>query len=349
MFKQFCTLAVLLCCAPVFAQHHNPQAPIGVMGNHTHEKGEWMFSYRFMTMEMEGSRDGNSSVSSGNIVTSEANRFAPPANLRVVPTEMSMDMHMLGAMYGLTDRLTVMLMANYLEKDMDHVTFMGMAGDTELGNFRTDSGGLGDTQLTALYALGDSHHSQWTGLLGVSIPTGDVEQRDTILTPMGTRPEVRLPYPMQLGSGSYDAIVGLSYTAHGGPFDWGAQWKSTLRTERNDEGYSLGDEHMLQGWLSNTINRDISLSARLSYLYRGNIDGIDDEIALPVQTADPDRQGLERIDLALGLNVLLPGSPHQMGVEISTPLSQDLEGPQLETDWVATIGWQYAVGQHSGH
>ena len=26
-------------------------APVSVMGDHTHNKGEWMFSYRFMSMD----------------------------------------------------------------------------------------------------------------------------------------------------------------------------------------------------------------------------------------------------------------------------------------------------------
>ena len=29
-------------------------APIGVMGDHLHKRGEWMLSYRFMRMNMEG-------------------------------------------------------------------------------------------------------------------------------------------------------------------------------------------------------------------------------------------------------------------------------------------------------
>lgn len=33
-------------------------APIGVMGDHQHGKGELMFSYRYMTMSMHGNRKG---------------------------------------------------------------------------------------------------------------------------------------------------------------------------------------------------------------------------------------------------------------------------------------------------
>ena len=100
---------------------------------------------------------------------------------------------------------------------------------------------------------------------------------------------------------------------------------------------------------SHQLNEHVGVSARLSYSHLGNIDGIDDEIALPVQTADPDRQGRERVDLGVGLNFLMPNNNHRLGLEIATPLSQNLDGPQLETDWVATIGWQYRVGENHSH
>jgi hypothetical protein len=61
-----------------------------------------------------------------------------------------------------------------------------------------------------------------------------------------------------------------------------------------------------------------------------------------VQTADPDRQGGQRLDLVFGLNTLLPSSlpgRNRLGVEIGVPVYQDLSGPQLETDWTITAGW----------
>ena len=106
--------------APVAADSH---APIGVMGDHMHDAGEWMVSYRYMNMEMEGNRNGTDRVSPEAIVSGSANPFAPPANLRVVPTEMTMEMHMLGAMYAPSDDVTLMAMLPYLENDMRHVTF----------------------------------------------------------------------------------------------------------------------------------------------------------------------------------------------------------------------------------
>ena len=63
--KHFSTCAALAACLllPVAAhgdsaQRPDDHAPIGVMGDHTHQAGEWMLSWRRMAMTMEGNRDG---------------------------------------------------------------------------------------------------------------------------------------------------------------------------------------------------------------------------------------------------------------------------------------------------
>lgn len=103
-------VASLACTNATADTRPDSHAPIGVMGDHTHQQGELMLSYRFMHMNMQGNRNDTSSQSPEDIVTSEPNRFSnppmQPPNLRVVPTEMTMDMHMLGAMYAPNDRIT---------------------------------------------------------------------------------------------------------------------------------------------------------------------------------------------------------------------------------------------------
>ncbi|MBT8099313.1 MAG: transporter [Gammaproteobacteria bacterium] len=321
-------------------------APINVMGDHLHKKGEFMFSYRYMHMAMQGNRDGSSKLAPDEIATTAANRFANPPmmppTLRVVPIEMTMQMHMFGMMYAPSDRVTLMGMVNYIDKDMDHLTFVGPAGTTELGTFTTETSGLGDTSLAALINISERAGNRWHATLGVSLPTGSIDETDTILTPMNTQPATRLPYPMQLGSGTYDWIGGITYAGSGRQWGWGGQWRSTFRTGENDEQYTLGDEHQLTGWLSYLVSPAVSLSARVAYLDRGNIDGIDPQIMAPVQTADPDRQAIERLDFGVGANWVLPGERHRLSFELLAPVSQHLDGPQLETDWQLTLGWQFA-------
>jgi hypothetical protein len=338
----------LVACVTVASASTRPDshAPISVMGEHIHNKGELMLSYRYMHMSMQGNRRGSSDISANEIVTTIPNRFANPPTmpptLRVVPTEMTMAMHMAGVMYAPSDSVTLMAMLNYTDKEMDHVTFAGPMGTNRLGKFTTKTRGIGDTAVSALVRIPTSGSQQWHATLGISLPTGSVDETDTILTPMNSKPTVRLPYPMQLGSGTYDLITGLTYTDHSGAWGWGGQWRSVSRLGENDEHYSRGDEHRLQGWISYLANESLSLSGRLGYYDRGDIDGIDPAIRAPAQTADPSRQGVRQIDLGLGANYLLPGHRHRMSLELTVPIAQNLDGPQLETDWAITLGWQFA-------
>lgn len=316
-------------------------APIGVMGDHYHDKGEWMFSYRYMDMSMKTNRDGTTDLSPAEVASNYANPFAPPPNLRVVPTKMDMQMHMVGVMYAPNDTVTLMGMLNYIEKDMEHLTYMGPTGTTELGTFVTRTSGMGDSSVSALVRLHENDNSRVHLTAGVTLPTGSTDETGQVLAPTGQEPTLRLPYPMQLGSGSYDLITGLTWVTMHKSWSWGTQWRGILRVFDNDEDYNLGDEHRFTAWGSKLFTPNWSGSARLEYYYRGNIDGMDAMIMAPVQTADPSRQGIKRLDASLGLNFESDGG-HRLGAEFVYPLEQDLDGPQLKTDWQVIVGYQFA-------
>ncbi len=321
-------------------------APIGVMGEHMHKTGEWMVSYRFMRMDMDGSQIGTNNVSPETIATTVPNRFfgtpGQPPTLRVVPTQMTTDMHMVGAMYAPTDNITLMAMGMYLDREMDHITFQGGAGTNELGRFTTRSRGLGDTRVGGLIRLYEdaTHHLHANAI--TSLPTGSITKSDTVLAPNGATPNIRLPYAMQLGSGTFDFMPGITYTGQKNQYGWGAQYMATLRAGRNSEGYSLGNKHQFTTWGSYSINPAVSISARMTAESEGSIDGIDSEIVAPVQTADPDNYGGDRLSTSLGLNTIIPNGPlqgHRFSLEGTIPFYQDLNGPQLERDYSFTLGW----------
>ena len=303
-------------------------------------------SFRTMRMSMHGNRNGTSSLSPEDIVQTQKNAFAAmpmqPANLRVVPRKMNMEMQMLGAMYAPTDRVTLMAMTSYKNTEMDHLTFMGGMGVQRLGTFTTETSGLGDTQVSALFQLGSGIDASWHGTLGVSLPTGDNEEIDEILTPMNIRPTVRLPYPMQLGSGSFDLISGLTYSNHSAKLGWGSQWRSVLRVKDNSDNYRLGDEHQLSTWGSYMVAPSVSLSGRLTYMHKGNIRGKDALIMAPVQTADPNRHKRQRLDAGMGANWILSNENYRLGLELTVPVWQRLSGPQMETDWGLSLGLQWS-------
>ena len=270
---------------------HGNAVPAGIMGDHIHSKGSWMVSYTYMMMEMDGNRDGTDELNPLDISGDFANvTGVGPATLRIVPTEMTMEMHMLGAMYGVTDKLTLMAMANYLRREMDHITFAGADADLEIGRFTTRTSGWGDTKLAALYGLTDSLVLKG----GVSLPTGSIDEEDDILNPMGVRQTVRVPYAMQLGSGTYDFEPAVTYTDSHGKWGYGAQYSAMIRLGENDEEYTLGDKHMLNVWGSYRLENGFTPSLRLAFETEDDIDGNDSNIAGPVQTANPDNYGGER-------------------------------------------------------
>lgn len=331
---------------PVRADTH---APIGVMGEHTHNKGEWMLSYRFMRMDMQGNAIGTRSVSPDEIVTTVGNPFfgqpGQPPTLRVVPLSMTMDMHMFGAMYAPNDRVTLMGMVNYLEKEMDHTTYQGPVGTNVLGTFTTKSSGLGDTSVGALVRLVEQPTQKWHANIGISLPTGDIEKTDQVLAPNGNQPVLRMPYAMQLGSGTVDLKPGITYNGRRDNLTWGAQYIATLRLGKNNEDYSLGDVQQLTAWTAYSPAPSWSVAARLAWEDIGRIDGMDPAIMAPVQTAVPNNYGGQSWYAFLSANVAGQSGwrrGHRLAIEFGIPLRQDLNGPQMETDWSATAGWQYA-------
>ena len=306
------------------ASRPDDHAPIGVMGEHMHPAGGFMVSYRYMFMKMDGSRDGDSRMGDGAVL-----RQFP-----VTPTEMDTQMHMFGFMWAPIDAVTLMLGVPLLQKDMDHVTRMGRS-------FSTSSFGVGDVKLAGLVRLfeDETHHLHLNA--GVSFPSGSITERDG--TPMGN---VRLPYPMQLGSGTYDLLPGLTYTGQVENWSWGGQVNGIIRTGRNDEDYRKGHGYQVTGWGARPITEWVSASLRLDWREEGNYGGADPNLNPNlVYTADPDRRAFRRLDGAVGLNFIVPRGPlvgNRFAVEASFPLYQWLDGPALEQDWMVTAGWQYA-------
>lgn len=300
-------------------------APIGVMADHTHDPGEIMLSYRFMTMSMDGHRDGTRNLSIEEVLE----------QFPVAPTEMTMDMHMFGAMYGVTDWLTAMVMVPWIDLEMDHRTRSG-------GQFTTRSNGVGDVTLGGLFGLYESGDHAVIARAALTLPSGSINQRDN--TPMGDQ---RLPYPMQLGSGTYDLAPALTYTGGHGREGWGAQVRGTVRLGENGNDYTLGDRFAGTGWYSHRWMDWLSTSLRIAGEVWGNVDGADPTLnAAVVPTADPSRRGGERIDLGFGVNLIGVGGvvdEHRLAIEVDLPVYQRLDGPQLENDWAVTVGWQRAI------
>ena len=320
--------------------------------HHSHGKGDWMLEYRFMRMSMGDLLNGTNKVDTRDI--SGVRMGMPPTpdpdkQYRMAPTEMTMDMHMLMVMYGLTERISFMAMANYLDNEMDMVMHMNdMSGMPVMDMFGTmETDGVGD----ALVGVMAEMNQRWTGSFGVSLPFGDIDQRVDMLM-SGINPmtgmsvsvnnaNVKAGYPMQLGSGTFDLIPGITYSDSTDKLGWGFQASYLLRLGDNDNDYTLGDVAEVFGWTKYVISPSFLISGKLGYRDWARIDGQDPEMNPSMApTTDPNATGGKRLDVSLGLNGFF-GNGHSLGVEVAVPAYQDLNGPQMETEWIVSLVYQY--------
>ncbi|WP_435261813.1 transporter [Tenacibaculum sp. nBUS_03] len=315
------------------ASHHHSSkpsyhAPIGVMGDHTHDKREWMFSYRFMYMNMENLKNGSNDTSFSTALN----------NYMVSPTKMPMYGHMFGLMYAPSNKLTLSLMFKYVTNEMDHITRMGR-------NFTTESSGFGDVKITGLYRLIHNNKSKLHTELGIVLPTGSISSKAT--TPASTPNKMILPYPMQIGSGTWDLALGMTYLYEFTNLTVGAQGRSLIRTGTNENKYRLGNKYELTVWSSFDISSWLSVSARLEGISISKIKGANPTLTPQmVTTADTKNTGGEYFNSGIGLNILFPEQIMKglrMGLEFKHPLYQNLNGLQLKTKESFTIGIQYSI------
>ena len=177
-----------------------------------------------------------------------------------------MTMHMLGAMVAPVDRVTFMAMLPIVQMNMDHLARNG-------NTFTTESGGLGDVKLTALVKLAEFGRSRAHVGLGASLPTGSIEEMD--VTPASAPNESQLPYPMQIGSGTFDVLPSLTYLGQSDAFGWGLQGSGVIRLGENSRGYALGNRGEATGWASVLVSDALSGSVRVTGSAWDNISGQD--------------------------------------------------------------------------
>jgi hypothetical protein len=275
----------------------------------------------------------------------------------MAPGKMLMDMHMLMAMYGITDRITVMGMGSYtsthMSMDMSMYGMMNMQGmdmskmDMSAMNstmtMYDHSGGLGDTKLYILYKLISRSNHELLFSNGLNLPTGSISLRGNMMGEGG-----RKSYGMQLGTGTYDWLPGLTYTGQSARFSWGLQATGTVNLGYNRFGYRTGNGANATSWLAYRWNNWLSNSIRFDATATGAISGYDKEVA-PYRTSDPmadvKNSGARRAAALAGLNVLIPKGVlkgNSFSVEYGLPVYQDVNGIQMRTTQYLYAGWQYS-------
>jgi hypothetical protein len=342
-------IAMMLCCLPLTTARAAEKAAdltslslqelynldvvqINVLGAHTHPKGQAMFGYHYMFMNMEGIRKGDREITPADV-------FAE--GFTVAHTRMQMQMHMMEAMYAPTDRLTLMAMLPYKVMSMQHAMPSG-------NHFTQHVDGVGDVEVLGSYTvLGDNREGGNRVMLnaGLSLPTGSIEVKDHRMGDPAMR-RVKLEYPMQLGSGTYDLLPGLTYLGESHHWSWGAQTIATVRLGRNDNDYRLGNQYRLTTWAAYGITDWLAPYIRFDGRVWENVHGRDTDLNPRASAeANPRIQAGKRVDALFGLTVYAPkgvAKGTRVMVEGGFPVYEHLKGPQLGTDYILSAGVTYA-------
>lgn len=276
-----------------------------------------MISYRYMRMNMNGMQNGTGAVKKSDVLSS----YTASSEF------MQMDMHMLMLMYGLSDRLTLMGMFHYNSNYMK----MSMKKGNTFHKHGMNSSGVGDIKLSALYALVKEPDMQLLASIGLSAPLGNIRVKGEAGSMM--YPGERLPYQMQLGSGSFDVMPGVSYLRQKNKVTFSAQSFATVRTGYNKLGYKLGNDITVNVWGALQWLPFLSSTLRLEAYGAEKISGKDNELN-PFQeiSANPANYGGRRLSCFIGSSLQFKKrsiSRHKLNVEFGIPLYQYLNGYQM--------------------
>lgn len=308
----------------VEAERPDKHGPIGVIGEHPMYEGAWQFSYRYEREDFGGLLDGKSEVSKQDVFDQGYSR---------APGSLTRERHLLTALYGYSEQLSFLMTIPWISNDMRFDTPGG-------GTFSRRTIGMGDVLLQGLYRLREKGEGGLHLNVGVSLPTGSHDEQDTLPGSGGNT--VKLPYPLQLGSGTVDVHPGLTWVYLDEETSWGTQLIQTLRYTENSDDYGLGNETRATAWVARQFRPDLSGSLRIAWEHLGDYTGADPQLDPNVgPSMDPAAQGGDRLHFFLGVNHTHPGG-HRFAGELGGPIFQDLNGPQLETDIIYRIGWQFS-------
>lgn len=306
----------------------NNLTPAGVMISHVHPKGEWMFSYRYMNMQGGGYQSGRSIVEELTVYNSY---IAGSKN-------MNMNMHMIMGMYGITDRITAMLMLNYYQSSMEMTMLGASHGDShshshahsDSHSMEMYSTGISDTKLQFMFAPIKNSNSQLILNAGVNLPTGSINEKGAEGDMLYD--ETRMPYMMQLGSGTYDFLPGLTFIHQKNNRAISGQMSSVLRLSENKNDYRLGNEVASNVWLAYNWWNNFSSSIRFEGIYSDMIIGKDPKVYRFNEIgANPLNYGGTKINSYLGLSYHFDNGWFEnfsVSAEYGLPIFQKLNGIQ---------------------
>jgi hypothetical protein len=305
--------------------------PAGLMIGGIHNKGQFMASYKFMGMYMNGLQQGNTIIPAASVF----DRYISSSD------QMYMQMHMLMLMYGITSGITVMGMTGYNRLSMNMLMMPGSHGHGDQNKPDwVNNTAFTDSRILVLGSLLNKKVHEAEAGAGVSLPTGTISATGN---ENSMYPGQRLPYSMQTSSGTFDILSCFTYRYHGNRIIAGTQLSGVLRTGLNKLGYRQGNEVSLNEWFNFRFSRLLNTSLRAELIWSGKMSGMDTGLYKWMEpSADPFNYGGFRSSIFAGAGfnfnkgILKGNSP---ALEVGIPVYQYLTGIQMKSKVYLNFSW----------
>jgi len=322
---------------------------IGRSGEVPEDPKRWSVGYRYVYVQFDGNRNGTNDLSVEEVIWRGDPDERTPDNFPIVPLKICQKAHIVDVTYDMTEKWSLSLLLPFIRQETDHVASVPPI-DPDFDQFIIGSEGVGDISLSVSRPLWRSESRHIMGNLGLSLPTGSINEIGP--TPRVSGTDTQLPFTMQIGSGTFDLAPSLSIVGSADPLTWGGELRAKVRLGENDRDYRLGNRFVVAGWVRARPRPWIEPSVRLGFHTWGRIHGEDKDLkidALPVSpfpaaVTDPSKFGGDKLVATLGVSFPGPADRmlehHSLQFEWGGPVYQSLNGPQPKEVWRFGVGWK---------
>jgi len=307
-------------------------APINITGDHFHDKGGLMISYRYIHKNMSGNLNGNSEVKIEDIFN----------NYNSISESNKTESHKVGFMYGISSKINLMASIGFTLKTMNLLSKKNQA-------FQVSSSGVDDINFFSLYNLVDKSMNKTHLNFGISFPVGSINENNDYSYFNITK----LPYNMQIGSGTWNTNLGFTTFFQFEKISFGLQPSYKIYIGKNSFNYSFGNVLDVNYWAAVKISNWISVSLNFQNKFSDKIRGRDPELTPNiVPESNAYNYGFYVFNSSIGTNIIPPFGKFKnirIGIEYFLPLLQNYNGIQMGEDNNFVIGLQFSPGSNKHH
>ncbi|MCP4906574.1 MAG: hypothetical protein GY910_16490 [bacterium] len=298
-----------------------PPPPVGVRFGETLEGKRVRLAYSWERIREQGLAAGEDNITAGQ---------TRALGFMQTPRALEITVHTFQMAYAPHPRATLVAELPFIQKELETV------GTSAMGFARSEvqTEGIGDVGFALVVPFIRKGFESSQVHIGIDIPTGAIRRGGD---------DLRLPYDLQIGNGSWDFEWGWTYRGETARVSWGGQVVGRHPLARNGLKYRTGSRVAGTVWGGVRIAAGLSVSLRVEWEKYNNIQGFDRTLR---PDFDPSENALthagNRITLAPGISLDIPQLNHQrIAVEMGIPVHQQLDGPQLERDWTMKTVWQW--------